>query len=86
MQIRITAAMKSALAQIGHVPDNLRARFDAMAPADGGYALTLSEDDGTALAELVQWHIKTDAATGKPTPETQPFDDLIRLIDAAMFQ
>lgn len=85
MQILITEPVKKALDGIGHVPDNLRARFDAMTPAPGGYTLKLSEDDATALAELVQWHIKTDPATGKPTAESQPFTTLIGLIDEAMF-
>lgn len=77
--------MKQALHSIGHVPDNLASRFAAMTPADGGWVLTLNEGDATELAELVQWHIKTDAATGKATSETQPFVSLIGLIDAAMF-
>lgn len=85
MQIGITPAIKAALESIGHVPDNLKARIAAITPAGDGFAIKLSEDDGTALAELVQWNIKTDPATGKPTAETQPFDDLIRLIDEAMF-
>jgi hypothetical protein len=85
MQILITQSIKQALDGIGHVPDNLRQRFDAVTPAPGGYTLTLSEDDATALAELVQWYIKTDPATGKPTAATQPFSDLIGLVDAAMF-
>jgi hypothetical protein len=85
MQITIDAPMKQALLGLGHVPDTLRARFDAIRPEGGGYALTLSEDDATALAELVQWYIKTDPATGKATPETQPFQSLITLIDQAMF-
>jgi hypothetical protein len=85
MQVVVTEAIKQALDGIGHVPDNLKQRFDAMTPASGGWALKLSEDDATALAELVQWHIKTDPATGKPTAETQPFVSLIGLLDAAMF-
>ncbi|HWO88286.1 MAG TPA: hypothetical protein VNL98_03930 [Gemmatimonadales bacterium] len=86
MQIRITQAIHDALGRIGHVPDNLRARFDAIAPAENGsFTLALTEDDATALAELVQWHIRTDPATGKPTPETAPYQELILLIDKAMF-
>lgn len=84
MKLAITQAIKDALARIGHVPDDLRARFDAIAPADGGaFTLRLSDDDATALAELVQWHVKTDPATLKPTPETAPYAELIRLIDDA---
>jgi len=55
MQILITESIKRALDGIGHVPDNLRARFDAVTPAPGGYTLTLSEDDATALAEWKSW-------------------------------
>jgi len=84
MKLAITQAIRDALARIGHVPDDLRARFDAIAPADGGaFPLRLSDDDATALAELVQWHVKTDPATLKPTPETAPYAELIRLIDDA---
>jgi hypothetical protein len=87
MQIRISQPIKDALDRIGHVPDNLRARLGAMTPAgDGSYTLKLSEDDATALAELVQWHIKTDPASGRATAETQAYEDLIRLIDAAQFE
>lgn len=86
MEITITAQIRDALERIGHVPDNLRARFDAIAPSgDGKFKLRLSEDDGTALAELVQWHIRTDPATGRPTPETAPYQELINLIDQEMF-
>ena len=87
MRIAITESIKQALDGIGHVPDNLRQRFDAASPAPGGggYLLTLSEDDATELAELVQWHVTTDPATGKATAATQPFMELIGLIDAAMF-
>jgi hypothetical protein len=86
VKIHISQSMKDALGRIGHVPDNLRARFDAIRPAgDGRYDLTLSDDDATALAELVQWHIKTDPATGRPTTETAPYAELIHLIDEAQF-
>ena len=86
MKIAIDQAMHDALKGIGHVPDNLKARFDAIAPAaGGGYTLTLSDDDATALAELVQWYIKTDPVTHQPTPQSAPFNELIRRIDAAQF-
>lgn len=85
MQVLITEPIKQALDSIGHVPDNLASRLAAVTPAPGGYVLKLSEDDATALAELVQWHIKTDPATGKATPETEPFHALIGLLDEAMF-
>ena len=87
MQVSITQAMKDALAKVHDVPDGLKARFAGIAAdGKGGFSLTLSDDDATALAELVQWHIKTDPATGKPTKETAAFDDLIRRIDQAQFE
>ncbi len=86
MKIAIDQAIHDALKRIGHVPDNLKTRFDAIAPdGKGGYTLALSDDDATALAELVQWFIKTDPATGKPTPQSAPFNELIRRIDEAQF-
>jgi hypothetical protein len=86
MKIAIDQAIHDALMSIGHVPDNLKARFDGIAPAaGGGYTLALSDDDATALAELAQWHIKTDPATGRPTPQSAPFNELIRRIDEAQF-
>ena len=85
MQVQITQPIVDALKTLEHIPDELRARIAGIAPSDGGYVLKLSDDEATAMAELVQWHIKTDSATGKPTPQTKPFDDLIRLIDQSMF-
>lgn len=83
MQITVTAAIAAALKTLRDVPDNLRARFDAMAKRGDAFTLTLSEDEAMALGELVQWHIRTDPATGKPTSATAPFDELVRLIDEA---
>ena len=85
MQIRITPAIKDALARVHDVPDNIRARIAGIQADGSAFTLTLSDDDATGLAELVQWHIKSDPATDKPTPESKPYDDLIRLIDQAMF-
>lgn len=86
MKITIDQAIHDALKRIGDVPDNLRARLDGIAPAGaGGYTLTLSDDDATALAELVQWYIKTDPVTGKPSAQSAPFNELIRRIDEAQF-
>ncbi len=81
MRITISQDIVDALKSLGHVPDELRARFDAIAKTDGGYILKLNDDDGIALAELMQWHIRTDPMTGKPTAESAPFSRLIALID-----
>jgi len=83
MQVRLTQAIVDALKTLKDVPDGLRSRFDAMAKTDGGHVLKLTEDDAMALAELAQWHIRTDPATSKPTKETAPFAELVRLIDEA---
>jgi hypothetical protein len=85
MDVKVTQEIVDALKGLGHVPDNLQARFAAIVPADGGYVLRLDDDDAMALAELVQWHMRTDPATGKPTAETAPFADLIARIDEAQF-
>ena len=83
MQVRLTQAIVDALKTLKDVPDGLRSRFDAMTKNDGGHILKLTDDDAMALAELLQWHIRTDPATHKPTKETAPFADLVRLIDEA---
>jgi len=85
MQLTITMAMAESLKTLGHVPESLKQRLEAMAPGGGAFVLKLSDDDAMALAELAQWHIRTDPATGKPTAETAPFAELIRLIDEAQF-
>ncbi len=85
MKIAIDQSIHDALKSIDHVPDNLKARFDGMTPEGKGYTLTLSEDDATALAELVQWYIKVDPATNMPTPKSVAFNELIRRIDEAQF-
>ena len=84
MQITITQDIVAALKGLGHVPDELRARFEGIAKSDGGYTLKLSDDESIELAELLQWHIRTDPATGKPTAESAPFGRLITLIDEAV--
>jgi len=83
MQLTITQDIVDALKSLGHVPDELRKRFDGIVKADGGYLLKLSDDESIELAELVQWHISNDPATGKPTAESAPFGRLIALIDEA---
>ncbi len=85
MNVAITQATVDALRRLGHVPDALQQRLDAIAPAGGGFVLTLSEDDAMALSELVQWHIKTDPATGQLTPESGPYQELVEKLDEAQF-
>jgi hypothetical protein len=85
MQVTITEPIVDALRTLHDVPDELRARIDAIAPADGAWRIRLNDDEATAIAELVQWHMRTDPETGKPTPQSAAFGELIRLIDEAQF-
>jgi len=85
MQITVPQSVADALKGLHDVPDELGTRIAAMAKADGGYTLKLSDDEATAMAELMQWHMRTDPATGKMTPQSAPFAELIRLIDEAQF-
>lgn len=85
MQVSITQEIVDALHKIHDTPDVLQKRLDAIASdGNGGYTIKLTEDEATALTELVQWHIRSDD-TGKATPETAPYAELIRRVDAAQF-
>jgi hypothetical protein len=44
------------------------------------YRLHLSDDEAMELSELLQWHVRTDPATGQASVETAAYADLIRLI------
>lgn len=85
MRVPITQDIVEALATMDHVPDNLKARFAAVAPGDGGLVLKLTEDEAMALAELVNWYVGNDPATGLPYTVSAPFQELIRRIDEAQF-
>ena len=83
MKIKLDAAMLEALKRAKHVPPDVQREIEAVNPGQGGLELHLSEDEGMELAELLQWHVRTDPATGKPTPETAPYAAMIRLIEEA---
>ena len=86
MDVKITQAIVDALKKLHDVPDDMQKSFDAAAPAGGGrFVIKLSEDQAMALGELLQWHIRTDPATGKPTAESAPYADLIARVDEAQF-
>jgi hypothetical protein len=85
MQVTITQPIVDALKTLHDVPDELKSRIDGIAKSGDVYTMKLNDDDATAIAELVQWHMKTDPATGKPTAQSAAFNELIRLIDEAMF-
>ena len=89
MQIAISEAMLQALKQAKHIPPDVQKRIDGVKPEPGAspaqYRLQLSDDEGMELSELLQWHVRTDPATGQPTADTAPYADVIRLIAEAGF-
>ena len=83
MKILLSQAMLDALKTAKHIPPDVQKRVDAVKPEPGSpptYRLQLSEDEGMELSELLQWHVRTDAATGRPTADTAPFADIIARI------
>lgn len=86
MRILLSQAMLDALKTAKHIPPDVQQRIDTVKPEPGSpsvYGLALSEDQGMELSELLQWHVRTDPATGQPTAETQPYADVIaRIIEA----
>jgi len=85
MNIALTAAMLDALKKANHVPPDVQKEIAAVAASGGTYRLHLSDDEGMELAELLQWHVRTDPATGKPTPDSAAYAEIIRLIGEAQF-
>jgi hypothetical protein len=86
MEIHLTDPMLSALKHAKHIPPDVQKDIDGARPESSGlatYRLHLSEDEAMELSELLQWHVRTDPATGQPTAETAPYADVIRLITEA---
>ncbi|HVO34854.1 MAG TPA: hypothetical protein VMT21_04765, partial [Gemmatimonadales bacterium] len=86
--IPLSQAMLDALRMARHIPPDVQKRIDAVQPETGSphaYNLELTEDEGMELSELLQWHVRTDAATGKPTVDTAPYADVIvRIAEAQL--
>ncbi len=84
MHIELSQEMLEALRKARHVPPDVQRRIDAAAPEAGTtpprYTLQLSDDEAMELSELLQWHVRTDPATGRPTAESAPYADVISLI------
>ncbi len=83
MRIPLTPATLAALKAAKHIPPDVQREIDAVRPEQGGFDLHLSEDEGMELSELLQWHVRTDPATGKPTAETAPYAAIIAQIAEA---
>ena len=85
MKLLLNEAMVDALRKAKHIPPDVQREIDAGRPEQGVFELRLSDDEAMELSELLQWHVRTDPATGKPTAETAPYAEIIRLIgDAQM--
>ena len=88
MNILLSQAMLDALKGAKHIPPDVQKEIDAVKPEPGSpptYRLRLSDDEGMELSELLQWHVRTDPATGKPTAESAPYADVIGLIAESQF-
>jgi hypothetical protein len=83
MRIKLDAAMLEALKKARHIPPDVQREIDTVRPGQAGFELHLSDDEGMELAELLQWHVRSDPATGKATAETAPYAEIIRLIGEA---
>ena len=86
MKIQLSQAMLDALKKAKHIPPDVQRRIDAVKPEPGAppaYGLQLSDDEGMELSELLQWHVRTDPATGKPTADTASYADVIARITEA---
>ena len=53
MKLTITQAIRDVLARIGHVPDDLRARFDAIAPAASAALVALAAGDRSSFDAIL---------------------------------
>ncbi len=85
MEIRLSQEMLDALKRAKHIPPDVQQRIDGAKVESGACHLQLSDDESMELSELLQWHVRTDPATGKATAETAPYADLIRLISEAQY-
>jgi len=89
MQIELSQAMLEALKRAKHVPPDVQRRIDGVTPEPGltppRYALHLSDDEAIELSELLQWHVRTDPATGRPTADSAPYAEVIARIAESQF-
>jgi hypothetical protein len=83
VEIRISQVMLEAMRRAKHIPPDVQKEIDGAKAESGAYRLHLSDDEGMELSELLQWHVRTDPATGAATAETAPYADIIRLLSEA---
>lgn len=79
MNLTVTSEQYDAVRNAKHLPDVLQHVLDKASPHGNGHMLHLTYEEATALNELASWNVHTDA-TGNVTPESRPFDELVRAI------
>jgi hypothetical protein len=79
MDLAISRAQFDAVRGAKHLPDVLKRVLDAARPAGDGRVLRLTYEEATALQELAAWNVHTNEA-GEVTPDSRPFDDLVKAI------
>ena len=79
MDLTVTRQQYDAVRGAKHLPDVLKNVLDKSKTNSDGYLLHLTYEEATALNELASWNVHTDA-TGNVTPESRPFDELVRAI------
>ena len=85
MELHLTRPMLDALKRATHIPPDVQKEIDGVRGDGGTYRLHLSEDEGMELSELLQWHVRTDPASGKPTEDTAPYAAIIgRIAEAGL--
>jgi hypothetical protein len=79
MDLTVTRQQFDAIQNAKHLPDVLRKVLDKASKQANGAILHLTYEEATALNELASWNVHTDDA-GIVSPESQPFDELVRAI------
>jgi hypothetical protein len=80
MQIRLTEPMLVALRGAAEIPDTLLARVNGATRGDGGFVMSLSEDEAMAMTEMCQWYIRRDPRTGELGEQARLFDAIVNAI------
>lgn len=79
MDLAISRAQFDAVRNASHLPDVLQRVLAGAEPSGDGLMLRLTYEEATALQELCAWNVHNDDA-GNVTPDSKPFDDLVRAI------
>jgi hypothetical protein len=83
MQVHLSDAMLAALRETPEIPDNLLGRVNGARKDGAGPIMTLSEDEAMALAEMCEWYIRKDPATGQLGEKAKLFQTIVDAIDQA---